>query len=393
MSRAIIILTLSYMLSQFYRAFLAVLAPALEADLGAMPDDLARASGLWFLIFALMQVPVGWALDIIGPRRTASTLLAIGGAGGAALFAMATQVWHIDAAMVLIGIGCSPVLMACYYILARNSRPAVFATYAGAVLGFGSLGNLAAALPMTLAAQALGWRGALAALAMITLAAALAILVLVRDPPSAEKSDGRRGSVLDLLRMPILWPLFALMFVNYAAAGGIRGLWIGPYLDDVYSASDTVIGTASLVMGLAMVIGNFVYGPMDRILGTRKWVALAGNLLGGTGCLILAAAPTAGIIQATLLMALVGFMGASFAVLIAHARSFIPAHLTGRGVTLMNLFGVGGVGVMQLITGRVFAASTGPAPPADAYAVTFLIYGAALFIGCAFYLFARDSVD
>ena len=233
MSRAIIILALSYVLSQFYRAFLAVLAPALQADLGAMPDDLARASGLWFLIFAVMQIPVGWALDVIGPRRTASTLLAVGGAGGAALFAMAAQVWHIDAAMVLIGVGCSPVLMSCYYILARTSRPAVFATYAGAVLGFGSLGNLAAALPMTLAAQALGWRGALAALALITLAAALAILILVRDPPPAETTQTKRGSVLDLLRMPILWPLFALMFVNYAAAAGIRGVWIGPYLADV----------------------------------------------------------------------------------------------------------------------------------------------------------------
>ena len=41
-------LIIAYVLSQFYRAFLAVMTPALKADLGASPEDLARASGAWF---------------------------------------------------------------------------------------------------------------------------------------------------------------------------------------------------------------------------------------------------------------------------------------------------------------------------------------------------------
>ena len=71
----------AYVLSQFYRAFLAVLSPALQADLGATPGDLAWASGLWFLAFAAMQIPVGAWLDRLGPRRTASAILGL--AGGA----------------------------------------------------------------------------------------------------------------------------------------------------------------------------------------------------------------------------------------------------------------------------------------------------------------------
>ncbi|HRK43328.1 MAG TPA: MFS transporter, partial [Gemmobacter sp.] len=58
-----------YVLSQFYRAFLAVLTPVLKADLGAGAEDLAAASSLWFLAFAAMQVPVGIALDTVGPRK------------------------------------------------------------------------------------------------------------------------------------------------------------------------------------------------------------------------------------------------------------------------------------------------------------------------------------
>ena len=44
---------------------------------------------------------------------------------------MATTPTHITIAMAMIGIGCSPVLMASYYIFARSHAPALFATLAG----------------------------------------------------------------------------------------------------------------------------------------------------------------------------------------------------------------------------------------------------------------------
>ena len=82
MKTGLFMLALAYVLSQFFRAFLAVLTAPLQADPGIGPDVLATASGLWFLSFACMQIPVGWALDTVGPRRTAGWLLLIGGGGG-----------------------------------------------------------------------------------------------------------------------------------------------------------------------------------------------------------------------------------------------------------------------------------------------------------------------
>ena len=81
-------LLVAYVFSQFYRAFLAVLAPVLAADIGATPADLAFASGVWFAVFAAMQIPVGHALDTLGPRRTCGWLLVLA-ALGAAVFATA----------------------------------------------------------------------------------------------------------------------------------------------------------------------------------------------------------------------------------------------------------------------------------------------------------------
>ena len=386
MKAGIAALTAAYVLSQFYRAFLAVLAPDLTADLGVGPSALSRASGLWFLSFAAMQIPVGWALDRLGPRRTAGALLALGGGGGAALFAQATALWQVEVAMALIGAGCAPVLMANYYIFARTYSPVIFATLAGVLVGVGSLGNIAASLPLGLAAEAIGWRGAIWALAAVTLAVAAACAALVRDPAPPE--GGARGSVLDVLRIPALWPIFAVMLVNYAPAAGLRGLWAGPYVADLYGAE--VVGLVTLVMGLAMIAGNVLYGPADRAFGTRKGVVLGGNLIGAAVLGWLWLHPDPGLWGATALLAAVGLFGSSYAVGIAHGRAFLPPHLVGRGVTMLNLFSIGGVGLMQFATGPIFRDAGGGL---DGYRALFGVFALALALGCLVYLAAPDRTD
>lgn len=383
-------LVAAYVLSQFYRAFLAVLAPVLKAELGASAEDLAAASGLWFLVFALMQIPVGWALDTLGPRRTTATLLALGGGGGAALFALAQGPTALWLAMMLIGAGCAPVLMASYYIFARTYSPAVFGTLAGAVIGFGSLGNVAASLPLSAAVALFGWRGTLWAMAAVTLLVAALIALLVRDP--ARVGHQAKGSLFDLLKMRALWPVLAMMVVCYAPAAGLRGLWTGPYFADVFAADAAGIGRATLVMGLAMVAGNFAYGPLERLLGTRKWLVFGGNALVLACLAALWARPDASPALSIALLAGVGFFGASFGMVIAHGRAFFPPHLIGRGVTLLNLFGIAAVGLAQVATGRLHAAALTP-PAAAPYQAIFAFFALALALGLVAYLFSRDRTD
>ena len=385
----LVLLCFAYVLSQFFRAFLAVLTQVLEVDLGATPEDLAFASGLWFLVFAAMQIPVGAALDRIGPRLTSSVLLLVGGGGGALLFSFATTPAHINVAMALIGVGCSPVLMASYYIFARSYPAAQFATLAALMLGVGSVGNLVASYPMAWATEMIGWRMSLVALAAFSALTAIGLGLMVKDPPKVEHDE--KGSVLDLLKMPALWLLFPLMFVNYMPAAGIRGLWIGPYLGDIFAMTTSQVGTATLVMGLAMIFGTLAYGPSDRVFGTRKWVVVAGNTMVAVSCFALALFIDNGPVASIALMSAIGFFGASFPVIIAHARSFFPPHLTGRGVTLLNLFGIGGVGVMQPLSGKLHASMADD--PIQAYQVLFLCFGMLVLVGVVIYLFSQDRTD
>ena len=108
----LVVLALAYVVSHFYRSFLAVLSPALEAELGLSPAVMSEALGYWFVAFGLSQFPVGWLLDTIGPKRTTAAMFAVGAGGGAVVFALAEGALAVQLAMVALGIGCAPVLMA-----------------------------------------------------------------------------------------------------------------------------------------------------------------------------------------------------------------------------------------------------------------------------------------
>ena len=73
----------------------------------------------------------------------------------------------------------------------------------------------------------------------------------------------------------------------------------------------------------------------------------------------------------------------------AHATANVPAHLAGRGVTFVNFFNMGGVGVMQWVTGGVYARSDGGAL-IDAYGNVLWVYFVFLAAATTIYLFSKD---
>ena len=389
----IAVFVIAYVLSQFYRSFLAVLTPALTADLGATKAELSFDSCVCFIVFALMQFAVGVSLDRFGPRRTAATLLALGGGGGALLFSIADTPTTISIAMGLIGAGCSPVLMAPLFIFAKTFSPARFAVLTSWFVAVGSLGNVIGATPLAAAAEAFGWREVMVGLGIFTLLVAAALFVVVRDPPQENTGSGGTGlsGYVELLRMKVFWPIIPLMAINYAPAAGIRGLWAGPYLSELYGLDALAIGDVTLFMALGMVAGSFLYGPLDTLFGTRKWVAAVGNAISLAAVAGLAAFPLIGVPIATVLLVVIGVAGMGYGMIMAHSRAFFPPHLTGRGVTLMNFFSIGGVGAMQFATGGVVSATFVPSAPVTAYVALFAFYALLLAVALVIYLFSRDA--
>jgi predicted MFS family arabinose efflux permease len=281
--------------------------------------------------------------------------------------------------------------MAAFFVFARNFDAVRFATLGSTFIAVGTLGNIFGSAPMAAAVEAFGWRASLWFLCAATLLTAFAVLMLVRDPAVAGDRPSEEGGYLELLKIRALWPILPMIFLGYAVSGGIRGLWVGPYLQDVHGLGTTAIGQVSLMMAIALSVGSLAYGPLDRLFNTRKWVVLAGNVVVMLAVAALALMPDASLTVAGALFVVIGFFGASYAVQLTHGKAFIPAHVTGRGVTLMNFFSIGGVGAMQFATGRVVAAFGPGTEPVAAYQALFGFYALALAVVLVIYLAARDA--
>lgn len=383
-------LVIGYALSQFYRAFLAVLTPTLHAEVGADPADLALSSGLWYIAFALMQLPVGWALDRFGPKQTVATLLALGGGGGAAVFAMATAPWHLHVAMTLLGIGCAPVMMGSFYIFARTIPPAALSAAGGAVVGLGSLGNIMGSAPLVWVIGQIGWRATLWGLSAVTLLVALAIMLIVVNPPKLD-ADQPKASLGGLLKVRELRFILPLLSVTYAASACIRGLWAGPYLAEVFHASDFLIGWVTLGMGMAMVTANLSVGRIVRIFGSDKRTSVFNTMFQASVLAMLWMFSGTSLALSSVLLVMICISDSSYSLIMSHGRAFIPQHLVGRGLTFLNMVSIAGVGIMQFISRPVYLSASASHPPAQAYSYIFLFFLIPLLIGLTLYLLSPED--
>lgn len=385
-------LVFGYLLSQFYRSFLAVIAPELARDVGLDAAWLGIVSAAFFAAFAAVQIPVGASLDRFGARRTVAgpMLLAV---SGAIVFALATAPWVSVAGMALIGFGCAPIYMGALFVIGRTTTPHRFALFSSAIVGIGSLGNLAAATPLAAAASVWGWRATMIGMAAATLVSAALVFLVVRDPPAAEKhDDGQPAGLGAVFAIRELWPLFPIALTSYPIVVAVRGLWVGPYFSEIHGLGPVDRGNAVSVMVFAMIAGAFFYGPLDRWLGTRKWVVVAGTVATIGALIALALAPTMSVGSASIMFAIVGGLGMTYGVLMAHTRAFLPARILGRGLTLMNMALIGGAAILQPLSGFYMKSMAAAGlTPAIAHGTLYGTFALALTVALLVYLFARDA--
>ena len=378
-----------YVLSQFFRSFLAVIAPELGKELGLDPQALAALQTAWILGFILMQFPVGWALDALGPRRTVPITM-VAAVIGALLFAKAESGFVLQFALVLIGIGCSAIYMGAVYVFGRIYPPQRFALLCSWLIGIGSAGNLIAASPLAYATSLIGWRGAMIGMAVITALVAILLAFIIRNPPrvTTARAVGLIEGLRTIFSLRALWPLLPISTISYAVLIAERGLWAGPYLTDVFGLAPVERGTILLIMAASMSAGALIYGPLDRVFGGYKWISVIGTAITAAGFLGLALFEPS-LTRSAVLLSVLGAAGMTYGVLMAHGRTFVPDHLLGRGITFLNILFIGGAAIIQPISGAVMKQLL-EGPPQFAYAVLHGGFAVLLLMSLAIYLVSKD---
>lgn len=394
----VVSLCVIYMVSQFLRNSIGVIAPDLTREFGLTPENLGLLSGLFFLSFAAAQIPLGMALDRYGPR---AVMLWLSGLAIIAClwFSLAEGFAGLTAARVLMGLGCSSFFMAPLLIYARMFSGSRFATLTGIQLGLGSLGTLAATAPLAYISAAQGWRTGFVLVAIITGLAAIMVALATRGRLPAPKADTNApglaesfAGVISVIRQKDALRLFVLHASGYPVFAAMLGLWGGPYLSDIHGLNLTERGDVLFVMATAQIIGLFLWGTSDRLFRSRKIPVFLG--VGASAMLlgVLALWPGMPIGMVTVLLAALGLCCAVTPVITAHGKSLFPAHLTGRGLTFMNIGSMGGSFALQGLTGLIIGQFVQPAPGANSLAAYQAGFAAlALIMVAALIIYARAA--
>lgn len=389
-----------YMVSQFLRVSVGVIAPDLAAELALSAVEIGLLSSSFFFAFAAAQLPLGVAIDRFGPKACLLTCSAIA-VLGCVLFAAAVTARDLIAARVLLGIGCCSSFMAPLAIYARRFAPERFGLLTGVHVEIGSIGTLIATAPLAFAAVMIGWRSSFLIVAVVTCVLAAWVAVAVQDTrtrvsgaAAPETLAASFVGIVSVLRIPSVPRLFLVHLTGYSSFLLVVGLWGGPYLTHVYGYDLKGRGDILFVSAVAQIVASFVWGPMDRLFGSHKIPVLLGVGLTAATLAAIAILGTLSTPMLVLWFIVLGFITAYTPVMIAHGRSLFPPHLLGRGITVMNLGTMGGVFLVQAVSGVVldlFPTVDG-AYPLDAYRLLFGLQAVAVLLSGLFYLGAYDPL-
>jgi predicted MFS family arabinose efflux permease len=353
-------LALAYVASHFFRAANVTIGLDLMRDLQIGPEALGALTGAFFFGFSAMQIPCGFFLDRFGPRRTVCGMLLVA-VVGAAVFTLAPNWLALLSGRALMGAGFGVMLIGSMVVISRWFPPDRFSTMAALVLSVGLLGNLAATTPLAWGTEQIGWRGVFGIMVAFSALAAVAVWLVVRDAPPdhpflARKTESPREmlrGLAEVLRNPRLPFILALNFCNYACTFTVQGLWGGPFLREVHGLSRIEAGNVLLTAVVAYQVGMLTFGPLDRLLDTRKWIAVA-----GTSAIAAILGTLAAVGQAPAWLAIaaivgIGFLSASSTMIMTHGRGIFPDRLIGRGIAAMNTCVMLGVACMQTLSGVI----------------------------------------
>jgi MFS family permease len=267
----------SYFFAALLRAITATLAPVFSTELGLQAADLGLLAGAFFFGFAATQLPLGRALDRVGPRRTVLAMMSLAVLGCGA-FALAPNRAGLIVARALIGAGLGACLMAALTCFRQHFTPAAQQRANAWMLMTGSFGMVASTVPVQWLLPSLGWRGLFWMLAALLLLAMAGLAwLLPRDTPAAvagatedgsgPEARGGAGGYGEIARHPLFRRLAPVAFFSYGGLIALQTLWAGPWLTRVCGWSADEAARGLLAINLSMLFAFMAWGAvMPRLV-------------------------------------------------------------------------------------------------------------------------------
>lgn len=264
-----------YFFSALLRAVTATLAPQFSAELGLGAADLGLLAGVFFAGFAITQLPLGAALDRIGPKRVLVFLMGVAVLACSA-FAMAQSFEALLVARALMGVGLSAGLMAALTSFRHAYSPEMQLRASSWMLMAGSLGMLMSTVPVHALLPLVGWRGLFWLSAAGIAACAVFIWWVVppdvrSEPPAVSGTSGQ--GYAQIFRHPTFLRLAPMGFWHYGGLVAVQALWAGPWFSQVTGLDAAASARGLFWVNLAMLVSFASLGALAPRLSARGWSA------------------------------------------------------------------------------------------------------------------------
>ena len=388
---------LGHYLSCLLRNVNAVLAPYLVGSLALTPAQLGLLTSALFFSFALVQLPVGIALDRHGPRKVQISMMLVA-ALGIWMFAHANGFAQLMLARAVMGLGLGGCFMSAMKAICTWISPARLPSVNGYLIAAGGLGAASSTTPVRLALQFTDWRGLFVILAALTACAGLLVGLLSPERESAAKGRAQTmQSVLAVYRHPAFRETASLVLVPHMVFFGVQGLWIGRWLSDAARFPDAAVAWL-LYLGMAAVIfGAIATGMLTEWAAKHGWQPLDVAAFGVALFVLVQAAmmfnAAPGFRLLSVLFTLVGSITGIEYTIVAQQ---MPRELTGRASTCLNLLIFIGAFLVQAGFGQLIGAWHMDAMghlPARAYSFAFGVLVALQLPGLVRYFLRRRPVQ
>ena len=392
-----LVLCAGYTVSQFLRTSLGVLSPNLMHDFNINPNNMGLLGGVFFLSFAIFQIPAGILIDKYGPRKVMSSVI-IFAVLGSIIFALSNSFYILLIGRVLMGLGCSICLMGSLVLITRWTDSDQFSKLAGIILAVGGIGGLLATTPLSYFSELFGWRLSFWLAAVVTFCVMVLYYFILED----RKNDlilNRSNETISLKNLLFILKernfkfMIPMSLMSYSSLVVILGLWGAPYLKDIHGLDSVERGKILMLMAISWNIGSFVFGRLRSIFGNYKNVVI----FGATGVIILlfilSIITEINSIYLYILFCILGFFGAFSVALISHYQVLFDKEYMGRALSTANFFNFGGVFFVQWLTGKIIYLMGGDSTgaPIEAYRLAFLFVAILLLISLCIYFFSNEK--
>lgn len=371
-----------YLLAMLYRMSLGIAGVFAEHRFGITPAQLSVFIFLQLGVYAAMQVPTGILVDRYGPRRL---LVVAAVVMGVAQFVFALVPSYSIALIARAVLGCGDALtwisvlrFAASHFTARR-YPLVVALTATA----GSVGNIAATLPLAVALHHVGWSAAFGSTAGLVLVMAVAVRAALPDStppprPVRGRAELRAAAGSVLARVRAAWGMpgtrlgFWVHFSCMSSGTAFAVLWGGEYLvkSAGFSAASAgavlmygVIASAMVAPTVGWIIGRRPIVRVPLALGVSA-VTIAGWL---TASLAFGGTPPRAFVVALFVVMALG--GPVAMVAFALARDYNPPRAVGTASGVVNVGGFASTVLIALGIGWVLDALGGSTPHTLRWAV------------------------